>query len=128
MMNTRNQTGVPDVVKRIDGSRIILFFRWPQSPGSLKLIEKNMETIEGELDEQIRLLNSVKKQLELIGKYCPSLANRISFICILKLLEELIEKLREKAKDELDIHNREKEKDQYKVAAGSYNLQNHKTK
>ena len=87
-----------------------------------------METIEGELDEQVRLLNSVKKQLELIGKYCPSLANRISFICILKLLKELIEKLREKTKDELDIHNREKEKGQYKVAAGSYNLQNHKTK
>lgn len=53
-----------------------------------------MGTIERELDEQIRLLNSVKKQLELIGKYCPSLAKRILFINILKLLEELIEKLK----------------------------------
>ena len=47
-----------------------------------------------DLDEQTRLLNSVKKQLDLIGKYCPSLASRISFISILKLLEELIEKLK----------------------------------
>ena len=66
-----------------------------------------METIEGLLDEQTRLLNSVKKQLELIGKYCPSLASRITFICILKLLEELIGNLKENAKDKVDIPLRE---------------------
>jgi len=49
-------------------------------------------------DEQIRLLNSVKKQLELIGKYCPSLASRILFINVLKLLKELIEKLKKEMK------------------------------
>ncbi|GAH78613.1 unnamed protein product, partial [marine sediment metagenome] len=59
----------------------------------------------------IRLLNSVKHQLELIGKHCPSLTSQISFICILKLLEELSERLEEeKAKDEMDISSIEMEK------------------
>jgi len=47
-MNTRSRIGVPDVVKRMDGIRIILFFRCSSGPGSLKLTGKNMETIEGD--------------------------------------------------------------------------------
>ena len=83
-----------------------------------------METIENLLDEQVRLLNSVKKQLELIGKYCPSLASRISFICILKLLKELIEKLKENANDKVDISLREWEKVQKLIGEFTEKRQN----